>query len=205
MQVKHDFFSIATFYTQTREWWAAYPLFNPHDVAPSPPYPYTTHGYQHEKVATSRRGLAIPLSRYQNPFVDHSITNCTRLIYSAFFTTRQIDPYRGASTPTSTNWVKPGTCWAARIPSEVELTTLVAETPSDAAVSLVGSTRRSKTGLPCVVLTVTGAVKCRTTYSRHPQRTVKCSHRRERNREEKRTNGSGRACCIISNEGGERR
>lgn len=53
-----------------------------------------------------------------------------------------------ASTPTSTNWVRPGMCSADRDPiSSVE----------------VGSTRRSKVGLPEVVSTLTGAVKWRTT------------------------------------------
>lgn len=53
-----------------------------------------------------------------------------------------------ASTPTSTNWVRPGMYSADRNPSESEV---------------VGSTRRSNTGPPEVVSTLTGAVKWRTT------------------------------------------
>lgn len=59
-----------------------------------------------------------------------------------------VDAYLEASTPTSTNWVRPGMYSADRNPS---------------VTAVVGSTRKSKVGLPEAVSTLTGAVKWRTT------------------------------------------
>ena len=66
-----------------------------------------------------------------------------------------------ASTPTSTNWVRPGIYSADRNPT---------------ASAVVGSTRRSKVGLPEVVSTLTGAVKWRTTCTSRDEKKVVVEH-----------------------------